>query len=52
MTATKTLLRNLALFTFILTTAVSSAAELVEINVYPENIDLSNFRGMKLEVSI
>ncbi len=44
MTATKTLLRNLALFTFILTTAVSSAAELVEINVYPENIDLSNSR--------
>jgi len=44
MTATKTILRNLALFTFILTTAVTSAAELVEINVYPENIDLSNSR--------
>ena len=44
MTATKTLLRNLALFTLMLTTAVSSAAELVEINVYPENIDLSNSR--------
>ena len=44
MTATKTILRNLSLFTFILTTAVTSAAELVEINVYPENIDLSNSR--------
>lgn len=44
MTATKTILRSLALFTFVLTTAVTSAAELVEINVYPENIDLSNSR--------
>ncbi len=44
MTATKTILRSLALFTFILTTVVTSAAELVEINVYPENIDLSNSR--------
>ena len=44
MAATKTLLRNLALFTLMLTTAVSSAAELVEINVFPENIDLSNSR--------
>ena len=44
MAATKTLLRNLALFTLVLTTAVSSAAELVEINVFPENIDLSNSR--------
>lgn len=44
MTATKAILRSLALFTFVLTTAVTSAAELVEINVYPENIDLSNSR--------
>ncbi len=44
MTATKTILRSLALFTFILTTVVTSAAELVEINVYPENIDLNNSR--------
>lgn len=44
MTATKNILRNLVLFTFILTSAVASAAELVEINVYPENIDLTNSR--------
>ena len=44
MTATKNILRNLAVFSFILMTAVTSAAELTEINVYPENIDLSNSR--------
>ena len=44
MTATKNTLRSLALFALVLMTAVTSAAELVEINVYPLNIDLTNSR--------